>query len=275
MKKKISIAILDMYNGQANEGMRCIKSIAGRFFAQEDIEGNYDVFDVRQKNELPNLSYDIFIFSGGPGNPIPQDEAWEKPFFDSLDTIWEHNKYSEQKKYVFLICHSFQMAAYHWNIGKVCKRRTTSFGIFPMHRTLIGHDEPLFQDLPELFYAVDSRDYQLIEPNLNNLDEMGANILCIEKDRPHIALERAIMAIRFSNEIFGTQFHPEADAEGMLRYFLKTEKREVVIKNHGEQKYNDMVNSLQDPDKIAATEATILPSFLNIAAESLFEAVLV
>ena len=271
MNEGIKIAILDMYNGHANEGMRCIKTITGRFLAQENIERNYDVFDVRQKNEVPDLSYDIYISSGGPGNPVPQGDAWETLFYNLLDSIWNYNlkPENEQKKYLFLICHSFQVAADYWDLGKVCKRRTTSFGIFPMHRTLIGHDEELFQNLPELFYAVDSRDYQLIEPNLNHLDKMGANILCIEKDRPNIALERAIMAIRFSEHIFGTQFHPEADAEGMLRYFAKAEKRNNIIENHGEEKYNDMVRSLQDPEKIVATEIAILPSFLTIAAEQL------
>ena len=182
MNEGIKIAILDMYNGHTNEGMRCIKTITGRFLAQENIEGNYDIFDVRQKNELPDLSYDIYISSGGPGNPAPQGDVWETPFYALLDGIWNYNlkPENEQKKYLFLVCHSFQVAADHWGLGKVCKRRTTSFGIFPMHRTLIGHDEVLFQNLPELFYAVDSRDYQLIEPNLNQLDKWG-QIFCVLK----------------------------------------------------------------------------------------------
>ena len=273
MKGQIKIAILDMYNGHANEGMRCIKTIAGHFLAQEGIPGQYDVFDVRQKNELPDLSYDIFISSGGPGNPVPQGEAWEKPFFRFLDQIWEYNRQPlhPRKKHLFLICHSFQMAAYHWKLGIVCKRRTTSFGIFPMPRTRAGHEDQILSQLPETFYAVDSRDYQLVQPDFAALNRIGAEVLCIEKDRPHIMLERAVMAIRFSREIFGTQFHPEADDEGMLRYFLKSEKRDVVIKNHGEEKYHDMVASLQDPEKIALTESVIIPTFLNLAAQQLQE----
>lgn len=167
------------------------------------------------------------------------------------------------------------MACLHWHLGIVSKRRKTSFGIYPMPRTHIGHIDPIFEGLPEPFYAVDSRDFQLTQPNFPLLERMGAEILCIEKERPHVPLERAIMAIRFSREIFGTQFHPEADDEGMLRYFLKPEKREVVIENHGEEKYNDMLASLQDPEKIALTEATIIPNFLKIAAEQLLEPVCV
>lgn len=270
--EQIKIAILDMNNGFVNEGMRCIKTIVGRFLAQEGIEGNYDVFDVRQKCEVPNLSYDIFISSGGPGNPEFVGEPWEKPFFMLLDQIWQHNRqpHHPRKKHLFLICHSFQMACLHWKIGLVCKRRSTSFGIFPISKTHFALDEPFMKNLPDPFYAVDSRDFQVIEPDFHHLEQLGAKILCIEKERPHVAhLERATMAIRFSREIFGTQFHPEADAEGMLRYFQKEEKREAIIKNHGEDKYNDMLNHLQDPDKILLTESTMIPTFLNHATEQL------
>ena len=261
-----------MNNGYVNEGMRCIKSIVERFLAQEGTEGTYDVFDVRQKCEVPDLSYDIFISSGGPGNPQFAGEAWEKPFVMLLDQIWHHNRepHHPRKKHLFLICHSYQMACLHWSVGLVCKRRSTSFGIFPMSKTHFGLEEPLFEQLPNPFYAVDSRDFQVIEPDLHQLEHLGATLLCIEKERPHVVhLERAIMAIRFSHEIFGTQFHPEADAEGMFRYFQKEEKRAVIIKNHGKEKYNDMLDHLQDPDKINLTESVMIPTFLENAAEQL------
>jgi len=276
--ERIKVAILDMYSGHSNEGMRCIKAITQRFLAQEGIEGQYDVFDVRQQNEVPDLSYDIFISSGGPGNPEPAGEAWEKPFFMLLDRIWQHNRqpHHPRKKHLFLICHSFQMACLHWNIGLIRKRRSTSFGIFPMTKTHFGQSETFFENLPDPFYAVDSRDFQVIEPNHKHLEGIGAKILCIEKERPHVAhLERATMAVRFSREVFGTQFHPEADAEGMLRHFQKDEKREGIIKNYGQEKYDDMLTHLQDPDKIMLTESAIIPTFLNQAAEQLMAAELV
>ena len=84
----MNIAILDMYNGRANEGMRCIKMLCGQFLAQEHIEGHNDIFDVRQKDELPNIeNYDLFISTGGPGNPLPEGHAWEAKFNDFIDQI--------------------------------------------------------------------------------------------------------------------------------------------------------------------------------------------
>ncbi len=95
----------------------------------------------------------------------------------------------------------------------------------------------------------------------------GANILCIEKERPHVPLERAIMAMRFNKYFFGTQFHPEADAIGMSMYLQTEEKKKTVIENHGHEKWESMLKHLNDPDKILSTYSHLLPNFLNIAVE--------
>lgn len=267
----IKIAILDMYDGRPNEGMRCIKMLCGEFLSSDGFKGNYDIFDVRQKSEIPKIeNYDIFISTGGPGNPLPEGHDWEQKYYDFIDHIFLYNQNSETKKYLFLICHSFQIASHHLKLGEVCKRRSTSFGIMPIHRTEDGETEPFFNKLPEVFYAVDSRDYQLIQPNDENINKMGAKILCLEKIREYVPLERAIMAIRYSDEIFGTQFHPEADAEGMMRYFKQEEKMIAIISEHGVEKYEEMIDRLDDPDKIMLTESVVIPSFLNYAAEQIF-----
>jgi homoserine O-succinyltransferase len=97
------------------------------------------------------------------------------------------------------------------------------------------------------------------------LKKMGARILAIEKARPHVAYERAVMAIRFNENMIGTQFHPEADAIGMSRYLQTEEKKKTVIENHGVEKWQSMIDHLNDPDKIMSTYAHILPNFLNTA----------
>ncbi len=264
------IAILDMNAGRPNEGMRCIKMLVGDFLAQEEIKGNYDIFEVRIEGQVPNIEdYDIFISSGGPGSPLISGESWEAKYFGFLDAILQHNLSQQNKKHLFLICHSFQLACLHWDLAKVTKRRSTSFGILPIFKTKSGEIEPLFEGLQDPFYAVDSREYQVIGPKEWKLDTLEGRVLCREKIRPHVALERAVMAIRFSREIFGVQFHPEADSEGMLRYFQLPEKRNQVIKLHGEKKYKDMINQLDDADKIMKTNSTIIPKFLKQAKESI------
>lgn len=269
INNRIRVAILDLNNGVANEGMRCIKKIVHDFSTGEGLDFDVQIFDVRQLNQVPDLNFDIYISSGGPGSPSPENLPWERKYFQLLDGLWKYNKnhHNRTKKHLFLICHSFQLACVHWQIGHVCRRRSNSFGIYPIHQTRAAENEPFFQGLDDPFWAVDSRDYQVIEPNNYILEKMGAKIMSLEKVRPHVPLDRAIMAIRFSNEIFGTQFHPEADAEGMLRYFLRADKKQNIIKNYGEAKYDEMIAHLNDPDKIMLTEKTILPSFLRTACQ--------
>jgi GMP synthase-like glutamine amidotransferase len=270
MTGNYKIAVLDMNAGRPNEGMRCITSLMGEFLSQDGVKGNYDVFEVRNRQEMPDINeYDIFVSSGGPGSPLKMGVEWEEKYFNFLDSILHHNLSQSQKKHVFLICHSFQLACLHWDVARVTKRRSTSFGIFPIYKTLSGENEVLFKDLEDPFYAVDSRDYQVVGPNEWKLDTLDGKVLCREKIRPNVPLERAVMAIRFSNEIFGVQFHPEADAEGMLRYFGKEEKRNQIVKRHGKKKYLEMITQLDDKSKIWKTNKTLIPTFLKLATEAI------
>jgi hypothetical protein len=80
-----------------------------------------------------------------------------------------------------------------------------------------------------------------------------------------VPLARAIMALRFSPEVVGTQFHPEADGEGMLRYMRTDERKQQVVTAYGEEKYDEMVRLLATPGTIDVTEDTIIPTFLQRA----------
>ena len=267
-----------MNDGHTNQGMRCIRQIVKEWTATVDMEITCTEFDVRQKNELPDTSFDIYISSGGPGDPLStRFDDWDIAWCKWVDEMirWNSNPSTTQKKYIFFICHSFQLASRYFNAGLVYKRKSTSFGVFPVHMLEEGKTEPVFDGLCDPFYAVDSRDYQVIQPNHDLISEMGGSILCIEKDRPHVPYERAVMGIRFNEYMIGTQFHPEADAEGMTRHFETEEKRNSVIENHGEEKLASMLEHLNDPDKIRWTYSHILPNFLNLAIGQLEPSVLV
>ncbi|MEF9478052.1 GMP synthase [Chryseobacterium sp. 1B4] len=264
--KDIRIALLDMNNNHVNQGFRNIKEISETF--QQNSEENVVIktFDVRYKDEMPEIGdFDIFISSGGPGNPHREGLAWEDRYADFLDAVFEHNKYHEDKKYLFLICHSFQLASIHWNLGNICKRKSYSFGVMPVHKTEEGKDEFLFKNLQDPFYAVDSRAYQFIEPDHNRFEELGMTIMAIEKFRPHINLERAVMAVRFSEEIFGTQFHPEANPESLIENLKDEKNKEAMIENFGMEKYLETMDRIDDEDKIILTRHQILPRFLQFA----------
>lgn len=271
-KNSIKIAILDLYEGVANEGMRCIQEILLSFLHNEESNITCKEFEVRQKIEIPQIDFDIYISTGGPGSPLEsKDSNWEKAYFNWIDSIleWNNNPLNIRKKYIFFICHSFQMACRYFKIGTVTKRKSTAFGVFPIHMINEESKEIIFSGLNNPFYGVDSRDYQVIEPNVQKIDKLGANLLCIEKERPHVPLERAIMGIRFNKYMIGTQFHPEADAKGMSMYLQRTDKKISVIENHGLEKWTAMIEQLNDPEKISMTNMYILPNFISQALKEL------
>jgi GMP synthase-like glutamine amidotransferase len=264
----VKVAIIDMYAGVENQGMRCIREILNQFAETNYLDLQFDEFELRNNKEIPGLDYDIYISTGGPGSPIDSEGSdWEQLYFNWLKDVEQFNASPNNlsKKYVFLICHSFQLVSRAYNIGLVTKRKSTSFGVFPIHLMEGAEKEPIFEGLKDPFYAVDSRDYQLIQPNLNQLRKLRAKILAIEKNRPHVPLERAIMAVRFNEYIIGTQFHPEADAPGMLLHLQTPERKKVVSENYGPEKWESMIEQLNDPDKIMFTYAHILPNFLKKA----------
>jgi len=269
---QIRVAILDLYEGVPNQGMRGLREILSEYSEKNHIDIIRDEFDVRLKKELPDMSYDIYISSGGPGSPLEtRYTEWDEAYVKWIGEVerWNENPSNDIKKHVLFICHSFQLACRYFNVGLVCKRRSKAFGVFPVHMLEDGYEEPVFSGLKDPFYGVDSRDYQVIQPNHQKLEEMGSQILCIEKNRPHVPYERAIMGIRFNPYMIGTQFHPEADAVGMAMYLQTEEKKKTVIEEHGAEKWGSMLEHLNDPDKIMWTYSHIVPNFLNIAIEQL------
>src|ERR1700761_7453782 len=264
---KIKVAVLDLYNGIENEGMRGIREILERYKVKHSLDLTYDIFEVRRNCEMAGNDYDIYISSGGPGSPLDTEGSeWEKKYWNLIDGLDAHNRSDHpQKKYGFFICHSFQLMCRHYDLGYINERRSPSFGILPIHKTSAGKNETVFEGLADPFYAVDSRSWQVIHPNEKQFTDLGMQLLAIEKERPHVDLPRAMMAVRYSDYFIGTQFHPEADATGMHNLLLKPEKKKEVVDEHGLDKYNQMLDYLEDTEKIIHTQGTMIPNFLDEA----------
>jgi len=272
-KPPIKIAILDLYNGIENEGIRGFKEILQRYEVDHHIDLTYQIFDVRRNCEVPGLDFDIYLSSGGPGSPLDSEgDEWEKKYFSLVDQLEKHNASNDpQKKYVFFVCHSFQLMCRRYKLGNINERRSTSFGILPVHKTSAGKHEDVLHGLDDPFYAVDSRSWQVIHPNEKQFTDLGMQLLAIEKQRPHVDLPRAMMAIRYSDYFIGTQFHPEADPIGMRSLLQNPDRKKEVVDEHGLDKYNQMLELLDDADKLQHTQNTMIPNFLNEAILSLQE----
>ena len=264
----IKIAILDMYNGEPNQGMRCIIDIINRF----NQIVSFKIFDVRRKSELPKVKdFDIYISTGGPGNPLEGDGIWDKSYYAFIDELVAWNNENEIKKHVLFICHSFQMACKHFGLAEITKRNDTSFGVMTVHKTKEGNNDPLLEGLEDPFYAVDSRDYQVVQPHLNVFADKGAKIISLEKIRDHVQFERAIMAVRFTKYFVGTQFHPEADPLSFVANLKKAETRDKIINMKGRKKFRNMLEDLLDEEKIYKTNETLIPNFLRMAINDLMK----
>lgn len=261
----IRMAILDMNNNVENMGIASIQRIADRFGLID-----YEVFDVRYKQEVPGLDFDIYISSGGPGDPMESDGVWDKAYFDLMDRLWEHNLQNVDKKFVFFVCHSFQMICNHLGIGTISLRSKESFGILPVDRTEEGSTDPLFMHLNNPFYGADFRRYEVIYPNEDRLRELNARIIALENPDLDIDDNRALMAVRFSKEWFGTQFHPEAHPDGMVHYLRRPEKKEMILSQFGLNTYEEMMHNALHPDRLAHTRDLILPGFIKDAMDRIF-----
>jgi len=274
-KPQIKVATIDLYNNEPNEGLRCIREIvtdAGKNNPNIDLQ--YNVFETRYKDDIPDLSYNIFISSGGPGSPFEgENQKWDKDYFTLLDNIWNHNQNNpDDRKYIFFICHSFQMMARYFQFGEVNKRFINSFGVMPFEKTEYGKKDPILKNLTNPFYAADIRAWQVVNPNQKMIDQFGAKILSWEIPEEENKNNPAITAIRISDEIIGTQFHPEADPESMLYHFKQDERKKFIIDRYNEEKYWEMIGFLEHPDKIKLTRKTVLPTFLNEAIDKLVSA---
>ena len=74
----IKIAIIDMYDDTSNLGMACIVDIIKHWSKQRSIDLEYQIFSLRNKGEIPDHSFDIYLSSGGPGSPIDSEgNAWD------------------------------------------------------------------------------------------------------------------------------------------------------------------------------------------------------
>ncbi|MEE1884657.1 glutamine amidotransferase-related protein [Pedobacter flavus] len=268
--KDIKVAIIDLNNGKPNQALPSIYSILEDFQLQHDVIFYTQSFALRNKGEIPDLGFDIYISTGGPGSPYDGNgHKWEEDLFNLLDALDEHNLQASQKKFTFLICHSFQLACMKYKLGTLTRREKIAAGVFPVYLTPEGENEPIFKGLKPVFYSIDNRNWQVVNPNAENLKNKKAVILAIENPHPNPDQERCLMAIRFSREMIGTQFHPEANPIGVKLFLHKPEIKKLIEENYSAKVYSEMIENLNHPERIPHTFETILPNFLMNAVQQL------
>ncbi|OKS89480.1 type 1 glutamine amidotransferase [Mucilaginibacter polytrichastri] len=264
--REIKIAILDLYNGTANHAIESFEKIVQQYKVKHNLNFSLQVFNVRAANELPGADFDIYISSGGPGNPFSSKEEWDKNYFKLIDELAAHNAADRgAKKHMLFVCHSFQLMCRRFQLGEVSLRNMPSFGVLPVDVVNGGENDSLFKGMSNPFYAVDSRSWQVVAPDMEAFDKLGAEILAIEQERTNDNLPRALMAIRFNKYFIGTQFHPEFGPEVMNDRLLMEDNKRDVVNEWGEVGYRAMLSELNDGDKLTLTFNTMISNFLDEA----------
>ena len=269
-EKKLRVAILSMYRNQESQSMLYIRSFLENQSKKHPIA--WKVFATRKSDELPQLEdYDLFISTGGPGDPHDgKGQAWENHYFDFLSQIQAHNASGVKPKFVFSICHSFQLLCRWLEIAEVIQRPKTCFGIFPCQKEEAGKSDPLFGKLPTGFLVVENRNWQCVRPDLNKLAELGISILAKEMQAPEPGAEPAILGLRISPYWVATQFHPETNPAEMKELFTTPKKVKEVLESYNAAKLEEIRSMLEQRNpSLSDTFETLLPEFFRTAAEEI------
>src|SRR5262245_61378219 len=98
MKRAVAplrICLIDMNNGQANQGIRCLRRILDAFVAQvrlanPGIEAEIAYVEPRNKQAAYPTDCDLYVSSGGPGSPFDgESEEWYRGFGRLVDGLLE------------------------------------------------------------------------------------------------------------------------------------------------------------------------------------------
>ncbi len=260
--RDLRLAILDLFPEDSLLAARAVERHLTHRAERLDVVR----FSVRKKGELPSGDFQAYLVLGAdtevdlPAPPIP----WVTDFLDWLVPFT--NASAIHQAPCLLIGNAYALACRHFRLGEVSARHRPAYGVYPVHLTDVGIDEPLFAGLDTPFYAADFRRHQLVQPDINRFAELGAEMLLLEKVRPHVPLERAILGVRFSPALVGMHIHPEVDP-GLMRKLLKDPiKREQVLEEHGEEKYQKMLKYLNETKNLEGANRRLIQNFLTLVS---------
>lgn len=264
----LRVCLIDMNNGQPNQGIRCLRRILDAFFvpvrkANPGIE--IEVVDVEPRTNAAAypVDCDLYLSSGGPGSPFDgETEEWYRGFGRLVDGLIEEGHALPAPRSMFAICHSFELCVVHTKVARLAQRPNRKFGIMPVYMTEAGMASPLLADFGERLFAFEHRTWEVVDVDQARLASFGGEVWARES-RDGASKGRSISSFRFCPNIEGTLFHPEADREGAVKWLDDPAHVKDVIEAYGELTYKRMVRTMDDPMRLARTFAVLLPGWLS------------
>lgn len=272
MPQTLRVCLVDMNNGVANQATRCFKTIVesfrGRVKASNPaVDIALDHVQPRNLGELPKDDMDLMLSSGGPGSPFDgyDDSPWCTGYRKVLDRIAEANqKNPDAAPKALLVCHSFELGILHFGVGTMQKRSSLKFGLMPAYTTRVGRDVDFLQPFGDRMFTWEHRNWEAVDLQPKRLEAIGGAVLATEsREGQPPDKGKALLGMKFTHGIWGTQFHPEADKPGVMAWIEKPEHKVAVTDAYGQLLYDRMVKSLSNPDRLAKTFSLLIPGWLT------------
>lgn len=259
-----------MNNGVANQATRCFRRIVDAFGQRvrnvnPGVELVFKHVQPRNLGELPSHEDDLVLSSGGPGSPLDgYDDAWCVGFRKYLDHVVDKNTAdTATAPKMLVVCHSFQLTVLHFAVATMRKRAALKFGLMPAYMTREGERADFLAPFGYRLFCWEHRNWEAVELDSKKLSALRGEVLAKETHEGGANKGEAILALRFSPGIAGTQFHPEADKPGVMNWIERPEHKVAVQDAYGEALYDRMVKSLGNPDRLAKTFALLIPGWLT------------
>ena len=277
-RSPLRLCLVDMNAGVKNEAIRCFRRIMDDFrgratHANPDLQVVVSHVQPRNLGEVPPRDFDLYLSTGGPGSPFDgYDEPWCTKYRDFLDGLIDDSLRGQTSRSALVVCHSFEIAVAHTAVARMERRATRKFGMMPVYPTPAGMRSPLLAEFGERFFAWEHREWEAIGLDPRRLAEIGGELWATESrvDPDTLALAPGashkgdgLLVFRFSNNIEGTQFHPEADRDGAMAWLVRPEQTAAAVLAYGELTYARMLKSLDDPSRLVRTFERFIPGWLD------------
>lgn len=258
-----------MNNGHVNQAMRCIRGILSTFFEKvrahnPGLTCTLCEVSPRDKNEPIPEHCDLYIGSGGPGSPFDGDgEPWTAAFHPFVDRLVESAiRDDEDQRAMFAVCYSFELIVRHFKLAQIEKRNGRKFGVMPVYTTEEGQAHPLLSAFGDRLFAFEHRNWEAVDLDEQRLRQLGGALLARES-RDGFSKGRAILGLNVTEGIEAVQFHPEADRAGVMNWISRPEQAAAFRATYGEDTYQAMLRTLDDPNRLARTFALVIPGWMT------------
>jgi GMP synthase-like glutamine amidotransferase len=267
--RELVLCLVDMNAGHVNQAVRCFRGIVSTFFdrvreVNPGLSCRLIEVSPRDTNETIPRGADIYLGTGGPGSPYDgDDQPWYADFSSFVEWIAENaDRADAERKALFGVCYTFELLVRHFAVADVSMRDSRKFGVMPVYTTQAGQQHPLLSSFRDRLFSFEHRNWEAVNLKPERLSELGGLLLAQESRDGH-SKGRAILGLSIGAGIETVQFHPEADRAGVVSWIARPDQAAAFRATYGEETFQAMLRTLDDPNRLARTYALVIPGFLQ------------